>query len=117
MPIKVGEHVFIFKYGNYAYWLARVPDVRTVEDVNYSHGDRRHLHSPSSESTKEQANASSGDSAKKIGIFNDGGAAEDQTNFAPDDSYEAIFENTTTNQSITREPVPFFLKRMPKIEL
>lgn len=111
LPIKIGEHVFLFKYGKLGYWLARVPDVRTVEDVNYAHGDRRHMHSPDSESTVDQANQASGDSKKLIGIFNDGGGAEDQVNFSPDDSYEKIFESSTTNNSITREPVPFFLKR------
>ncbi len=111
MPIKVGEHVFLFRYGPIGYWLARVPDVRTVEDVNYSHGDRRHMHAPNSESTVDQAEQSSGESAKLIGIFNDGGGSEDQLNFAADDSYEKIFETSTTNNSITREPVPFFVKR------
>jgi len=111
MPIKVGEHVFLFRYGKLGYWISRVPDVRSVEDVNYSHGDRRHMHAPGIESTKDQANTASGDSKKLIGIFNDGGGAEDQLNFAPDDSYQAIFENSTTNNSITKEPVPFFLKR------
>ena len=111
MPVKVGEHVFFFRYGIIGYWLARVPDVRTVEDVNYSHGDRRHLHAPDTESTVDQANAASGDGKRQIGLFNDGGASEDQLNFSPDDSYEKIFETATTNQSTTREPVPFFLKR------
>ncbi len=111
LPIKVGEHVFLFRYGKIGYWLARVPDVRTVEDVNYSHGDRRHMHSPSSESTVDQANSSTGDSKKLIGIFNDGGGSEDQVNFAADDSYQKIFETSTTNNSITKEPVPFFIKR------
>jgi len=111
MPIKVGEHVFLFRYGIIGYWLARVPDVRSVEDVNYSHGDRRHMHSPEAVSTVEQAGLASGDSKKKIGIFNDGGGSEDQVNFSSDDSYEKIFETSTTNQSITKEPVPFFIKR------
>ena len=111
LPVKVGEHVFLFRYGKIGYWLARVPDVRTVEDVNYSHGDRRHMHSPGTESTVDQANSSSGDSKKLIGIFNDGGGSEDQVNFAADDSYEKIFETSTTNNSITKEPIPFFIKR------
>ena len=111
MPVKVGEHVFLFRYGKIGYWLARVPDVRTVEDVNYSHGDRRHMHSPNAESTVDQAEQSSGDSRKLIGIFNDGGGSEDQLNFAADDSYDKIFETSTTNNSTTREPIPFFLKR------
>ena len=111
MPIKVGEHVFFFRYGNLGYWLARVPDVRSVEDVNYSHGDRRHMHAPENESTVDQANNASGDAKKKTGIFNNGGGAEDQVNFAANDSYEKIFESSTSNNSVTREPVPFFLKR------
>lgn len=111
MPIKVGEHVFLFRYGKIGYWVARVPDVRTVEDVNYSHGDRRHMHAPNTESTVDQANQASGDEAKQTGIFNDGGGSEDQVNFSPDDSYEKILESSTTNNSITKEPVPFFLKR------
>ena len=111
MPIKVGEHVFFLRYGIIGYWLARVPDVRTVEDVNYSHGDRRHLNAPGNESTVDQANTASGDEKRQVGLFNDGGASEDQLNFAADDSYSKIFETATTNQSVTREPVPFFLKR------
>jgi len=111
MPIKVGEHVFLFRYGKIGYWLARVPDVRTVEDVNYSHGDRRHLHASDTESTVDQANTATGSSKKLIGIFNNGGESEDQVNFSPDDSYDKIFEITTTNNSVTKEPVPFFLKR------
>ena len=111
MPVKVGEHVFFFRYGIIGYWLARVPDVRTVEDVNYAHGDRRHLHAPETESTVDQANTASGDEKRQVGLFNDGGASEDQLNFSPDDSYEKIFETASTNQSTTREPVPFFIKR------
>lgn len=111
MPVKVGEHVFFFRYGIIGYWLARVPDVRTVEDVNYAHGDRRHLHAPETESTVDQANTASGEGKRQVGLFNDGGASEDQLNFSPDDSYEKIFETASTNQSTTREPVPFFIKR------
>lgn len=111
LPIKVGEHVFLFRSGKLGYWLARVPDVRSVEDVNYSHGDRRHIHAPDSESTVDQANSVSGDSKKLIGVFNNGGVSEDNLTFSADDSYEKIFETTTTNNSVTKEPIPFFLKR------
>jgi hypothetical protein len=111
MPIKVGEHVFMFRTGKLGYWLARVPDVRTVEDVNFSHGDRRHIHAPDTDSSVDQANSSSGDSKKLIGVFNNGGVSEDNLTFSPDDSYDKITETSTTDNSVTKEPVPFFLKR------
>ena len=111
MTVKVGEHVFMFRTGKLGYWLARVPDVRSVEDVNFSHGDRRHIHAPGSDSAIDQANSSSGDEDKLIGVFNNGGVSEDNLTFNADDSYENISDSSTTNNSVTKEPVPFFLKR------
>ena len=110
LPVKVGEHVFFIKYGNIGYWLCRVPDNRSVEDANYVHGDRKHMHATSDESTIDQAKQEEGSKDKFIGLFNNGAEAEDTQSFSPDDSYEKIFETTFSTGSFVPEPVPFYKK-------
>ena len=49
---------------------------------------------------------------KKIGIFNNGGAAEDKISLPEDDSYDKLFDELSlTNNSVTYEPIPKFVKR------
>jgi hypothetical protein len=110
LPVKVGEHVFFIKYGNIGYWLCRVPDSRSVEDANYAHGDRKHMHATSDESTIDQAKQEEGSKGMFIGLFNNGAEAEDTQSFSPDDSYEKIFETTFSTGSFVPEPVPFYKK-------
>jgi hypothetical protein len=40
LPVKPGEHVWVFEDREYGYWLSRVTAVDFVEDVNYTHADR-----------------------------------------------------------------------------
>ena len=110
MPIKVGEHIFLIRYGNLGYWLCRVPDSRSVEDANYVHGDRKHMHSTGDESTIDQAKQEEGSKNKFVGLFNNGAEAEDTQSFSPDDAYEKIFETTFSTGSFVPEPVPFYKK-------
>lgn len=110
-PIKVGEHIFFMKYGSVGYWLSRVPDSNSVEDTNYSHGDRKHLQIVDESSTIELAKDASGTKKNLIGIFNNGGESNDNQTFSPNDSYDKLLLNSTTNNSFTREPVPSFKKR------
>jgi hypothetical protein len=110
MPVKVGEHIFFIRYGNLGYWLCRVPDNRSVEDANYVHGERKHMHATSDESTIDQAKQEEGSKNKFIGLFNNGAEAEDTQSFAPDDAYDKIYETTFSTGSFIPEPVPFYKK-------
>tara|TARA_B100000683_G_scaffold236547_1_gene241183 strand:- start:178 stop:1872 length:1695 start_codon:yes stop_codon:yes gene_type:complete len=46
MPIKQGEQVWVFAESpdvpqKVAYWIARIPEADFVDDINYTHGDRK----------------------------------------------------------------------------
>ena len=111
LPIKVGEHVFFIKYGKIGYWLSRVPDSHSVEDTNYSHGDRKYLQITDEISIIEKAKNISKAKKNFIGIFNNGGESNDNQTFLPNDSYSKIINDSSTNNSVTKEPVPIFIKR------
>ncbi len=40
LPVKPGEHVWIFTAGEMSYWVSRVSEPNNVEDLNYTHNDR-----------------------------------------------------------------------------
>ena len=69
MPIKIGESVFIFKFGFMNYWLSRVPGTLSVEDANYTHDDRKHLVSTTPQGTVEEADKAEGKEEKFVGII------------------------------------------------
>lgn len=46
-PVKVGEHIFVMYDDpnatvNIGFWVCRVPELSDVDDINYTHGDRRY---------------------------------------------------------------------------
>ena len=46
MPVKQGEHVWVFSESpdvpqKVAFWISRIAEANFVDDVNYTHGDRR----------------------------------------------------------------------------
>tara|TARA_R110001592_G_scaffold188358_4_gene433561 strand:+ start:30459 stop:32123 length:1665 start_codon:yes stop_codon:yes gene_type:complete len=106
MPIKTGEQILIFRIGNENFWLSRLPSTNSVEDVNFTHNDRRFLISdqPGGISTQED------DEEKEIGQFNNGGVTDDLLSFNRGE-YSDIFKTAVTQGSQTYEPVPRFLKR------
>lgn len=124
LPIKVGELVHVL-YPDYSgtgtglgYWFARSSSHGNIEDVNYSHDDRRH------DATYNKGNYSLAD-RNKIGEnkeppgFPNGGLGQDSltlledgsSNKKTDNRYEQIKKASKAFELSTREPVPTFRKR------
>lgn len=113
MPIKVGEQIFIFRYGALNYWLTRVPGTFSVEDVNFSHVDRKHLIDNNQLGVIEESESKDSKKQNFIAPLNDGGINEGSTTLGDDgpDSFLNLIKNSSTSDSQTFEPVPTFLKR------
>lgn len=58
LPIKAGEHVWAFfetdTNPDHGFWVCRITEPRTVEDVNFTHADRKFQSSGSSKKTKDK---------------------------------------------------------------
>lgn len=126
MPIEAGEHIFIiyedqaFQGSSLGRWMCRVQENYTVDDLNYTHADRRfdptlnpELDRLSEERRRQQDNNSATPKNTKPGFPNGTGASGAYTLEQGDkgpNPYEAIFDSKTTKQG-TLEAVPRFVKR------
>lgn len=129
-PVKPGEQVWLItespsSIGELPMWMCRVPETMQVDDVNFTHGDRK-LGTVTNLSTSERAEGGEEDSGNKIPGFPNGtdkSAAEaslkpelgnnEETPFEEqDNSYDVIVKasNSYVND-FTRENVPRFTKR------
>jgi hypothetical protein len=122
LPVKPGETVFaifedIKETGTrIGYWISRVPNIRTVEDANYTHHDRKfdQLNDPSvinKTSDREFLNE------RILGPdFNNGGGGESNKTLIKDknsqfDPFEQIKQESESFKKFTLEPVPRWNKR------
>lgn len=78
LPIKPGEHVWVFYEGDSnakedrGYWLSRIHERRDVEDTNYTHSDRQYFEPAKKLTAAEKINAKeSSDDASRFS-FNNG---------------------------------------------
>lgn len=134
LPIQAGEIVeviyddFAFGGQQVGYWLTRTSSTRTVEDVNYTHLDRRFLPSnnPGAFSSEERQNRQTSQPAP--GFPNGGNTNSTLTlpqSGSSDNAYNQILLNATSYQSgdenniplQTFEPVPRWRKRPQELVL
>lgn len=113
MPVKSGEQVWLLYEnptigGSLPYWMWKTHEPDHVEDVNYTHSDRK-FSSESSQSTLEKSEAGSGDDVAP-GFPNGPGTPNSKT-LKEVNGYEDIVENDPAYQNFTPEPVPRFTKR------
>ncbi len=122
LPLKAGEQIFIVFPDIHvngieqSYWVTRVPEPATVEDLNFTHGDRRfdqRLNPPTGQSTSERSENNSGNTPPPN--FPNGGSTPETFSLAVsganDRPYEAISEASLGNKQVTFEAIPRFIKR------
>jgi len=125
-PVQPGETVYVL-FEDYketgsalGYWFTRIHTARTVEDVNYTHLDRRFdaTTNPQNYSTEERDRiASEGKEFTGPGFPNGGGTTETRT-LEPDteadvveEPYEQIKTQSKAYSESVIEPVPRWRKR------
>ena len=118
-PVKAGEQVWIMIENpqgtpELAYWMCRIPEPDFVDDLNYTHGDRKFSLDTVEKSTSEKSDSDSGsgDSGPIIPGFPNGPVenSEAQT-LSEEDAYEQIYTGSMAGKSFVAEPVPRFTKR------
>ena len=107
LPVKAGEQVFILDPtpdvdNDIMYWIGRVPEPDYVDDINFTHGDRRVMESPLPMDPE---------SLPEVPEFIDGMGTDSTTTLREEDAYEMIFTGSLANKSATFEPVPRFTAR------
>ncbi len=120
MPVKTGEHVFVIYENNTdlddeGFWISRVPEKRTVDDVNYTHPDRKFFF-PDGQSLKDQEFGSDFDPTP--GFPNGNGTPETFSLVHDFDNpkdigkeYDLIVKNSQSRKVEQPEPVPRLTKR------
>ena len=133
-PVKAGEQVWLINENPdvpnaVGYWMCRIPEPAFVDDVNYTHGDRK-FDAGSQLSTSEKADqeaaaepagpAALGDEQESEGeeidptpTFINGAGNADGYSLSEEEAYETIVEESESYMSFTAEPVPRFTKRSP----
>ena len=126
LPIQPGETVYVI-FEDYketgstlGYWTSRVHTCKTVEDVNYTHLDRRFdaTSNPQNYSTEERSRINEeGSSFLGPGFPNGGNTTEsltlepDKEAETPTEPYEQIKEQSKAYANTVIEPVPRWRKR------
>jgi len=143
MPVKQGEHVWVFAESpdvpqKVAFWISRIAEPDFVDDINYTHGDRRFAiavdatgdlsdleeepeEEPKKEGEEEEEIEGTKDPDTKPGPPSFVNGATEQgddsatTLAQPEDIedpvYEIIFTGSMGGQAFSMEPVPRFTKR------
>ena len=124
MPVKPGEQVWLIgekagDLGTLPFWIARCPEPLQVDDVNYTHGDRK-LALNTGLSTASELAALQGTADIKLPGFNNGDGTPSGSTISDialglateqEDGYEFINRTSFWTQYLSNEPVPRFSKR------
>ena len=122
LPLKPGEKVWVI-YENInrsisqkGFWLSRISSDVRVDDINYTHDDRRFVYnqvSTSNTSAEQNEEGSTDWSSDDIYDFPNGGCANIGASTLPGETpYTTIIENSPAYQlQFTGEPVPRFSPR------
>lgn len=116
-PIKAGEQVWVMfespdLSNKIGYWVCRISEPDFVDDVNYTHADRKFQDiAPKKSSDKVTGSSSVG----IPGFFNgdpDGKNGETlRTKNDKENPFEEIYNDSLSNKSFAMEPVPRYTKR------
>ena len=126
LPVCPGEQVTVL-YGDptksgttLGYWLTRVSEQRTVEDVNYNVHDRKLFpqYNPQNQSTSERG----GQQTQEAPDFPNGAGTEQTatlrvTGSNNENPYDAIVEGSKSLRNFSFEPVPRYNKRVGELVL
>ncbi len=113
LPVKPGEHVFIMYEdpaigADMGYWLCRIPEPIDVDDVNYTHGDRRYADSDLNRDTIDELTPPA---VPVLPGFPNGGPDDDSLTIGDPDEYEHIVETAQASAQFQPEPVPRWTAR------
>ena len=129
-PVKPGEQVWVVQDSpdiatTVAYWMCRIPEPLHVDDINYTHGDRKLIVPPAEQSASERAEAAGGGgrgSAERQAAeeeeevdftygFPNGPGPQDTFTLKEEFGYENIVVSAAATYAFTPEVVPRFTKR------
>lgn len=127
-PAKPGEQVWVVAetptgVGDIPYWMCRVPEPLAIDDLNYTHGDRK-LSSRSSLTTSEKLESSEEENENPLPGFPNGGETQETATLKPPEStnqdtdfselenpYDIIVSESDSYKNFTPELVPRLTKR------
>lgn len=121
-PVKPGEQVWVINESpdgtpDLSFWMCRVPEPDFVDDINYTHGDRKYsiTEEAGEKSTSEKAESSGGVAAvgeEGVPGFPNGSPENSETQTLTEtDAYEQIYTGSLAGKSFIAEPVPRFTSR------
>lgn len=112
LPIKAGEQVWLLYEnpemgGNIAYWLWKTSEPDSVEDLNYTHADRKFIRE-SELSTIDKLNAEQRDVKPS---FPNGAGTQNSFSLKGEKDYETIVSEDPAMENYAYEAIPRFTKR------
>ena len=126
-PAKTGEQVWVISestsVGELVYWMCRVPEALSIDDANYTHGDRK-LVTASSLSTSERLESNDEENENKLPSFPNGGESASSSTLKPiigtnektpfedqENSYDVLVSESESYLNFVPEIVPRLTKR------
>ena len=116
LPVKPGEHVWIFSKTNRrtgsnssdecSYWMTRIAEKLNVEDLNYTHSDRRY-DSIVKNNEDKKPNFPNGRTNESLQNYDE----KYLYTLEEKDAYEKIINNSLQKDRVVPEPVPRFKKK------
>jgi len=125
LPVKPGETVWVIfddpsQTTTRGYWLWRVNEQSTVDDINFTHADRAFdpYNNPSNMTTSIRTAIARGNPPENINLvpsFPNGNEAQHQATLSPSsrntNPYDDIYRQSLAITEVTLEPSPRFTKR------
>lgn len=110
LPVKPAEQVWVIyesqESHTIGYWISRIPDQANVDDLNYTHGDRKF-----DIGTVKTASEKSSGKKYTPAFQNGGGSPDTQSLSGAPDEFDKIYKSSRGSKKINCEPVPRFVKR------
>jgi len=120
-PVKAGEQVWIMfespdVTNKIGYWISRIAEPDFVDDLNYTHADRKFQNiSPKTSSDKVAASQGTAQNPGPPGFFNGDPDGKNGTTLTAENDkekpFDQIYNDSIANKSFVMEPVPRFTKR------
>lgn len=115
LPVNAGETVWLIRPdaadpNSIHYWMSRVSEPDFVDDINYTHADRK-FKKDRPKSTSERAAASESEEAQ-IPSFPNGAGTRDSYNLAEgENAYDQIVARSVGYAQTVKESIPRYTKR------
>jgi hypothetical protein len=121
LPVKAGEQVWVMfespdVTNKIGYWISRISEPDFVDDVNFTHSDRK-FQNTTAKTSSDKVAASSGTAANPgpPGFFNGDPDGQNGKTLRTEDEkekpYDVIYNESIANKTFEMEPVPRYTKR------